>query len=324
MPPSLARRSETLAATAGPSSCPRLFLLVLTSVASFFLVACGGGSSTPDTLSTDAGTAAPLAMGGTLSDVNASSDIATNTGAVGQDAGSGVSASNSAGTSSAPSDRTEPATSSSAGSADGSTTSSQAIGAVRTGDGTYHPGTDGSGACEYDATPDNLMVAAINGPEYQASAACGSFIRATGPKGTVTVRIVDYCPECKAGDIDFSVEAFAKIATAPPGRVRISWQIVPGDVQGPIHLRYRESSSRSWVAIQVRNHRLPITKLEVLPSGESAWRNAPRQSWNYFVVEGKVASGPIRVRVTAIDGQTLEEILPEPRGGLEVAGRGQF
>ena len=67
---------------------------------------------------------------------------------------------------------------------------------------------------------------------------------------------------------------------------------------------YREGSSRSWVAIQVRNHRLPITKLEVLPSGESAWRNAPRQSWNYFVVEGKVASGPIRVRVTAIDGQT--------------------
>ena len=86
----------------------------------------------------------------------------------------------------------------------------------------------------------------------------------------------------------------------------------------------KKGLTRGLVAIQVRNHRLPITKLEVLPSGESAWRNAPRQSWNYFVVEGKVASGPIRVRVTAIDGQTLEEILPEPRGALEVAGCGQF
>lgn len=198
------------------------------------------------------------------------------------------------------------------------------IGAVRTGEGTYHPGTDGSGACEYGPSPDNLMVAAINGPEYRASAACGTFIRATGPKGTVTVRIVDYCPECKEGDIDFSVEAFARIATAPPGRIPITWQIVPGDIEGPIRLRYREGSSRSWVAIQVRNHRLPITKLEVMPDGDSQWREAPRQSWNYFVVQGKVASGPIRVRVTALDGQTLEEVMPEPNGVYEMAGRGQF
>ncbi len=168
------------------------------------------------------------------------------------------------------------------------------------------------------------MIAAINGPEYAGSAFCGTFVRVTGPEGTVTARIVDYCPECQRGDIDFSEAAFARIATAPPGRVSISWQIVAGDVQGPIRLRYREGSSPSWVAIQVRNHRLPITKLEVMPSGASDWRNAPRQSWNYFVVEGSVSSGPVRVRVTALDGQTLEEVMPGPQGGLEVAGRGQF
>lgn len=197
---------------------------------------------------------------------------------------------------------------------------------MQAGDGTYHPGSDGHGSCEFGPTPNDLMIAAINRDLNGGVSICGAFARVTGPKGSVVVRIVDSCPECKQGDLDFSVEAFARIATAPPGRVPITWEVVAGDVEGPIRLRYREEVSRSWVAIQVRNHRLPISTLEVLPTGETTWRQVPRQSWNYFVVNGRVPAGPLRVRVTAFDGQTLEEWLPDPQGqgGLEFKGLGQF
>ena len=64
------------------------------------------------------------------------------------------------------------------------------------------------------------------------------------------------------------------------GRVPISWQVVPCAVSGPVAYRYKEGSSQYWTAIQVRNHRLPITSLEVQLGG--AWQPVSRSDYNYF------------------------------------------
>ena len=61
-----------------------------------------------------------------------------------------------------------------------------------------------AGACSFDPSPDDLLVAAMNGAEYDNAAWCGAYVHVTGPKGAVTVRIVDLCPGCKAGDLDLS------------------------------------------------------------------------------------------------------------------------
>src|SRR5690242_13084032 len=62
---------------------------------------------------------------------------------------------------------------------------------------TYYDFADGSGACSFDPTPDDLMVGAMNAPDYQASAACGACVSIDGPNGnSIVVRIVDLCPEC--------------------------------------------------------------------------------------------------------------------------------
>src|SRR5688500_431718 len=80
------------------------------------------------------------------------------------------------------------------------------------GEATYYDFADGSGNCGFPATPEDLMVAAMNHTDYAGSAACGACVRAVGPNGSVDVRIVDRCPECPAGDIDLSPEAFERIA----------------------------------------------------------------------------------------------------------------
>ena len=41
------------------------------------------------------------------------------------------------------------------------------------------------------------MVAAMNADQYANSAVCGSFVEVTGALGTVTVRIVDQCPDAR-------------------------------------------------------------------------------------------------------------------------------
>src|SRR5689334_8902065 len=86
-----------------------------------------------------------------------------------------------------------------------------AIPADESGDGTYYDAT-GAGNCSFDATPDDLMVAAMNAPDYASAAWCGGCVEVTGPIGTVTVRIVDQCPECQKGSLDLSPQAFEKIA----------------------------------------------------------------------------------------------------------------
>src|SRR5690349_20325765 len=106
------------------------------------------------------------------------------------------------------------------------------LGEVRDGIITYYDAT-GAGACSFPATPNDLDVAALNAEEWAGSAMCGGCVRVDGPLGSVTVRIVDLCPECKRGHLDLSREAFAKVANPVDGRVAVKWQLVSCAVNGP-------------------------------------------------------------------------------------------
>lgn len=191
------------------------------------------------------------------------------------------------------------------------------------GEGTFY-GATGEGNCSYDASPDKLMVAAMNQTDYANSAACGEYVAVTGPKGKVTVRITDRCPECKPGDIDLSEQAFVKVAEKSAGRVPISWNVVAGETTGTVSYRYKEGSTIYWQGIQVLNHRLPITKLEIRPNGSANWIAVKREEYNYFVYPTAIAPGPMQVRITGLGGATLMQTLPEPQGGLVVKGSNQF
>jgi expansin (peptidoglycan-binding protein) len=72
------------------------------------------------------------------------------------------------------------------------------------------------------------------------SAHCGECVQVTGPKGNVLIKIVDKCPECKTGDLDFSPVAFDKFADRIQGRVPISWYPVPCPVTGGIVYHFKD------------------------------------------------------------------------------------
>jgi expansin len=181
---------------------------------------------------------------------------------------------------------------------------------------------DGSGNCSFEPTS-NLDVAAMNIGQYQDSAVCGACVEIEGPKGNLRVRIVDSCPDCSTkGHLDLSREAFAKIANPVDGRVNVRWRMVTCDVQGPIRYHFKDGSSQYWTAIQVLNHRLPVAKLEYQKNG--AWVNVKRESYNYFVEPSGMGAGSIKVRVTASDGQTLEDTLPGAASDKTYDGAAQF
>ena len=196
------------------------------------------------------------------------------------------------------------------------------FGPEHSGDGTYYDAT-GDGNCMLGPSPGDMRVAAMNHTDYADAALCGAYIQATGPKGTVQVRIVDRCPECPAGDVDFSREAFAMIADLPQGRVPITWRLVSPEISGTVAYRIKEGSNPWWTAVQVRNHRNPIATLEFL-AGNGQYVNVPRTSYNYFVLTSGMGAGPYTFRVTDVFGQVLIDSGIPLSPGVVTPGSGQF
>jgi expansin (peptidoglycan-binding protein) len=200
---------------------------------------------------------------------------------------------------------------------------------VHSGEGTYYD-ADGRGNCSFAASPNNLMVAAINGVDYGVADYCGATIRVTGPAGSVDVRIVDKCPGCARGDIDLSREAFAKIAEMRLGRVKINWQVISPAIERPIIYHFKDGSNPWWTAVQIRDHRNPIAKFEY-QLADGSFREVPRVDYNYFVenVSGRspypgMGKGPFVFRVTDIYGNVLTDANIPLGNNTSVSGTAQF
>jgi expansin (peptidoglycan-binding protein) len=229
------------------------------------------------------------------------------------------------------SDGTGSGTSSSSGTS-GSTGTSGSSGSSGTtfssaqqqGIATYYDYSGSSGvACGYGVTSDT-DIAAMDAPEYAGSAVCGACYEVAGPKGKLTLRIVDLCPECEKGHLDLSAQAFAKIAEPSAGRVPITFNAVACAVTGAMSYEFKDGSSQYWTAIQVRNHRLPVTKVEYKKNG--TFTDMPRVDYNYFIDDKGVGPQPngITLRITAADGQVVEDAIPDVQAGSVVPGTAQF
>jgi expansin (peptidoglycan-binding protein) len=194
-------------------------------------------------------------------------------------------------------------------------------GPARSGEATYYNGS-GTVNCSYEGINDSMNIAALNSPDWSNSDWCGACADVQGPNGTVRVRIVDQCPECASGDLDLSPTAFDQIANRADGRVQISWNFVACDVSGPVSYRFKDGTTEYWTEILVDNHRLPIASLQWSTDGQN-WQSTQRQSYNFFTINNP-GPGPLYVRITAVDGQVLEDTLPTVQAYLEVDGQGQF
>jgi expansin (peptidoglycan-binding protein) len=210
------------------------------------------------------------------------------------------------------------------GSSDEHTTPGGSCGSApadASGEATYYA-ADGTGSCSFDASPDDLMVAAMNAPDYANAAWCGACVAVTGPTGSVVVRIVDQCPGCAHGDLDLSEEAFAMISPLSAGRVAITWHEVACDVSGPIAYHFKDGANAYWTAIQIRNHRYPIASVQAKVG--DAWQAVSRVDYNYFVETDGLGPGPYALRVTDTRGHVVEDAAIELGDDVTRTGTEQF
>jgi expansin (peptidoglycan-binding protein) len=194
---------------------------------------------------------------------------------------------------------------------------------IHRGYATYYTWADGGGNCMFEPTPNDLLVGAMNQTDYAGSAACGSSVVVSGPRGEVTIRVVDRCPECPQGDIDLSQQAFSRIADLAQGRVPITWKYIPTAVQGNIIYHFKDGSNQWWTAVQIRNHRYPIASVEYLTS-QGTFKAVNRTDYNYFVEPGGMGTGPFTFRVKDVYGHTVVDSGIVHHPNENVFGKSQF
>lgn len=206
----------------------------------------------------------------------------------------------------------------------------RSLGETKNGIATFYDGI-GNKNCGLDDPDDRLFAAARKDSVYAAGAACGTCMRVTGELGSVVLSIIDSCPvggnqDCgnSGATLDLSPEAFEKIAPKSKGKVNMTYEPVSCPTVGNVAFRFKEGSSQYWTAIQVRNHKLPITKVDYLKNGN--WVNMGLVDYNYFIDTNGVGPQPngLSLRITGSDGQQITESFPTIGDGNVVNGQKQF
>jgi len=175
--------------------------------------------------------------------------------------------------------------------------------------------------CSYPSLPANQFYVALSPGEYNSAAACGGYLEVHGPDGSVTVQVIDQCPECATGHIDLSEPAFAKIAPLSAGLINVSYSyLLNPTLPGPITAEVKQGSSRFWLALLFDNTGNPLASVQV-KSTSGSWLSMSRASYNYWIAGSGAGNGPFTVRLTDTQGHqaTLSGITLAP-GSVQRTG----
>ncbi|KAJ0401796.1 hypothetical protein ATCC90586_003424 [Pythium insidiosum] len=184
------------------------------------------------------------------------------------------------------------------------------------GDGTTYGGNPLGGTCGFQRpwrvwTPQSMqLTAALNHPQWKSSLNCGRCVSVKhGDNAPVTIQIVDQCPECKHGDLDFATGAYNVVVQKGPGREKISWDFVECPdtfAAGDLEFVLKEGSNPYWTAFQPQNfkHGIECVDIDVGNGWERLERNEGVLVGFYFLYQRGV-HGPFKLRATSVTGQVI-------------------
>ncbi|PSC67798.1 Expansin 1 [Micractinium conductrix] len=171
------------------------------------------------------------------------------------------------------------------------------------------PGTGAGFACSFRYLNPffSTNFAAINRPMWDEGHACGKCVTAwcvddlCPVKGKrVQVQITDLCPECKEGDVDFSIPVYREITGMWPHRLAIQWEWsdCSPQIEGDIIVTPKDGINAQWQAFYFANFRYPLNK--VLLNG----KELQREQFQFWIHSGELQT-PATFELEAVNGQRV-------------------
>ncbi|OUM68648.1 carbohydrate-binding module family 63 protein [Piromyces sp. E2] len=192
-------------------------------------------------------------------------------------------------------------------------------GPIYSGEGTAYGAATNGGNCLFpkDEYYKDMMYAALNRDQYLNDLGCGAcalVVSTSNPYKPIRIRVIDQCPECKHGDLDFSDKAYKALTNQSPGRIKITWALIPCDIPveeypalvpkgSDIKFQFKTGSSATWTEVQVFNTRYPVAKFEAKVNGN--YVALQRRDYNYWSNGAGLGNGPFDFRVTLADGSVV-------------------
>ena len=159
--------------------------------------------------------------------------------------------------------------------------------------------------CSYPSPPADGLFVALPPSQYDGAAACGGYLTVSGPDGSVTVQVIDQCPDCATGHIDLSEAAFAELAPLSAGQINVRYQYLADPaLPGPITMEVKSGSSRYWLALLAGNTGNPLASVQVETSS-GGWLSLARASYNYWIAPSGGGPAPFTVRLTDTEGNQV-------------------
>jgi expansin len=126
---------------------------------------------------------------------------------------------------------------------------------------------------------------------------------------TLIAHVVTYGDETGVDDIDVSVQVHSALGGATSSK--LTWRFVTCPTTHPIYYTFdgREWSNTWYFRVWIRNARVPVAKVEYQLAGKS-WAAMNWQDDGAWEIDSKDFSAGFSLRVTAIDGQTVEDAIP--------------
>ncbi len=213
------------------------------------------------------------------------------------------------------------------------------LGEVHSG-GMYHLGpvdfaeTDWHNACApgpgYRA---ELLESTGLGGEYLAGVAnahdmdggiCDACIRIDTAAGkSIVARVVTYGVTTHDENLDVSPSVYDEIHMDEWPR-DMSWQLVSCPETGPLYYEFQTEANIWWTSLWVRNPKVLVDTVEVKSSNHSEYYELSRGGDGTFTDASGFGDGPFTLRITAIDGQVIEEDFDGFETGELVESEQQF
>jgi expansin len=194
------------------------------------------------------------------------------------------------------------------------------------------------GACDIPVSARPQYTAALDQPDFQNGLACGATARLINNGKEIQVMIVDLCPTqgneqwCSGDMPHFDLagsSTFGLLESVSSGVKVLQFEWIPTPVgTTPVKLRYKDGTNAWWVAIEVLNHRYPISKVEVKNPQTGTWMtsNRTQAGWNYWVFQftGSGLQTPYQIRITDQYGHVIEETATTIQASYMWTGANQF
>jgi hypothetical protein len=167
-------------------------------------------------------------------------------------------------------------------------------------------------------------LAGVSNEYSQEGGVCDACILIETAAGhSIVARVVTYGVEQEAGDIDVSPAVFDAITEGEYPRT-MTWSFAACPEAGNVLYEFQTETNPWWTSLWVRNPKVPLEKVEVKKAGADSFVELSRATDGTLTDASGFGEGAFTLRMTAIDGQVLEDELPGFEAGELVDSGIQF